>query len=79
LKPKLSGRHCNSGHVKGQRLVLDVDGNLITKLYPKKVCVYLVSQLTIPVALVNARLTEGCEPDDFHAPTLEWNLLAMVK
>ncbi len=59
-------RHCNSGHVKGQKLVLDVDGNLITKLCPKKVCVYLVSQLTIPVALVNERLSEGCEPDGFH-------------
>jgi hypothetical protein len=62
----VKSRHCNSGHVKGQKLVLDVDGNLITKLCPKKICVYLVSQLTIPVALVNERLGEGWEPNDFH-------------
>src|SRR5208337_4780802 len=44
---------CNSGHAVGQKLVLDVDGNFITKLCPKGMCVYLVSQLTIPVALIN--------------------------
>lgn len=59
-------RNCNSGHVKGQKIVMDVDGNLITTLCPKKVCVYLVSQLAIPVALINERLSEGLEPNDFH-------------
>lgn len=58
--------NCNSGHVKGQRFVLDVDGNFITKLCPKRMCVYLVSQLTIPVALINERLSEGLSPNDFH-------------
>ena len=58
--------NCNSGHVEGQKLVLDVDGNFITKLCPKKVCVYLASQLTVPVALINERLSEGLEPNDFH-------------
>ncbi len=62
----VASRHCNSGHVVGQRLVLDVDGNLITQLCPKRVCVYLVSQLTVPVALINERLSEGLEPNDFH-------------
>jgi hypothetical protein len=62
----IQAHNCNSGHREGQKLVLDIDGNLITKLCPKKVCVYLVSQLTIPVALINERLSEGCPPDDFH-------------
>jgi hypothetical protein len=62
----VSSRHCNSGHVTGQRLILDVDGNLIIKLCPKRVCVYLVSQLTVPVALINERLSEGLDPNDFH-------------
>ena len=47
----ISSRHCNSGHGKGQKFVVDVDGNFITKLCPKKMCVYLISQLTVPVAL----------------------------
>jgi uncharacterized repeat protein (TIGR04076 family) len=62
----VEARHCNSGHQKGQKFILDVDGNLIAKLCPKKICVYLVSQLTIPVALINERLSEGLDPNDFH-------------
>ena len=62
----VKARHCNAGHVKGQTFTLDLDGNFITKLCPKKMCVYLVSQLTIPVALINERLSEGHEPNDFH-------------
>ena len=62
----ISARHCNSGHKEGQAFVLDVDGNFITRLCPKRMCVYLISQLSIPVALINERLSEGLEPNDFH-------------
>ncbi len=62
----VEARHCNSGHKTGQKLVLDMDGNFITKLCPSKICVYLASQLTIPVALINERLSERLNPNDFH-------------
>ncbi len=62
----LSAKHCNSGHAVGQTFTLDVDGNFVTKLCPKRMCVYLISQLSIPVALINERLSEGLEPNDFH-------------
>ena len=62
----VEARHCNSGQKIGQKLVLDVDGNFITKLCPSKICVYLASQLTIPVALINERLSERLKPNDFH-------------
>ena len=62
----VKARHCNSGHEKGQKFILDIDGNFITKLCPKRMCVYLTSQLTIPVALINERLSEGHNPNDFH-------------
>lgn len=62
----VKSRHCNSGHVEGQKFILDIDGNFITKYCPNKMCVYLVSQLTVPVALINERLSEGHEPNDFH-------------
>ncbi len=58
--------NCNSGHTEGQKLILDVDGSFITKLCPKRMCVYLISQLTVPVALINERLSEGLSPNDFH-------------
>lgn len=62
----VKSRHCNTGHVVGQKIVLDVDGNFITRRCPKKMCVYLISQLTIPVALINERLGEGLDPNEFH-------------
>lgn len=62
----VQARHCNSGYRVGDRFVLDADGNLITTLSPKKLCVYAVSQLIIPVALINERLSEGLDPNEFH-------------
>ena len=59
-------RHCNSGYREGDTFVLDVDGNFIARLCPKKLCVYLVAQLTVPVALINERLGENLEPGEFH-------------
>jgi uncharacterized repeat protein (TIGR04076 family) len=66
LAEVVTSKHCNSGHEIGQTFTLDVDGNFITKLCPKKMCAYLISQLTIPVTLINERLSEGLEPNDFH-------------
>ncbi len=62
----VGSENCNSRHTIGQRLVLDADGNFISALCPKRVCVYLVSQLNLPVALINERLSEGLDPQDFH-------------
>lgn len=62
----VKARHCNSGYKEGDKFVLDVDGNLIAKLCPKRLCVYLLSQLTVPIALINERLSEDLDPNDFH-------------
>jgi uncharacterized repeat protein (TIGR04076 family) len=62
----IESRHCNSGHKVGEKFVLDVDGNFIAKLCPKKMCVYAVSQLAVPVALINERFSEGLDPNEFH-------------
>jgi len=62
----VKSRNCNSGNVEGQKLIMDVDGNLISKYCPKRMCVYLVSQLTGPIAVINERFSEGLPPHDFH-------------
>jgi hypothetical protein len=61
----VSSRHCNSGYEIGDKFVMDVDGNFISKLCPKRMCVHLISQLVVPVALINERLSEGLEPNGF--------------
>lgn len=62
----IEARHCNSGYQPGDRFTLDVDGNFIAKLCPKRLCVYLASQLALPVALINERLSENLDPNQFH-------------
>jgi hypothetical protein len=64
--------HCNSGHEKGEKFVMDVDGYFITKHCTKKIYVYLVSQLTVPVALINERLSERTKGfEDW--PRISWD------
>lgn len=58
--------NCNSGYRVGDRFILDVAGNFLPELCPKRLCVYLLSQLTVPVALINERLSEGLDPNGFH-------------
>jgi|GEM_PF-258955 hypothetical protein len=62
----VKARHCNSGYRVGDRFILDVDGNFLTKLCPPRLCVYLISQVPLPVALINERLGEGLDPNQFH-------------
>jgi uncharacterized repeat protein (TIGR04076 family) len=62
----VKARHCNSGYKAGDTFILDVDGNFITKFCPAKLCVYAVSPMMVPVALINERLSEGLEPNQFH-------------
>jgi len=62
----VQARHCNSGYSVGDKFILDLDGNFLTKLCPQRLCVYLVSQLMVPVALINERLSEGLDPNLFH-------------
>ena len=62
----VQARNCNSGYQAGDRFILDVDGNFITKFCPSRLCVYAVSQLTVPVALINERLSEDLDPNQFH-------------
>ena len=62
----VKARNCNSGYQQGDKFILDVDGNFITKFCPPRLCVYAMSQLVVPVALINERLSEGLEPNQFH-------------
>ena len=62
----VQSKHCNSGHSVGDKIILDLHGNFISEFCPTRMCVYLISQLTVPVALINERISEDLEPNDFH-------------
>ena len=62
----VQARNCNSGYQVGDKFILDVDGNFLPKFCPPRLCVYAMSQLAVPVALINERLSEGLDPNQFH-------------
>jgi uncharacterized repeat protein (TIGR04076 family) len=62
----VQAKNCNSGYQIGDKFVMDVDGNFITKLCPERLCVYAMAQFVVPVALINERLSEGLDPNSFH-------------
>ena len=62
----VKSEHCNSGHKLGDTIYLDTDGNILGKLCPKRICVFLAGQLMIPVALINERLSSGLDPNRFY-------------
>jgi uncharacterized repeat protein (TIGR04076 family) len=62
----VQAKNCNSGYRIGNKFVLDVDGNFIVKLCPDRLCVYAMAQFVVPVALINERLSEGLDPNQFH-------------
>ncbi len=62
----VQAENCNSGYKIGDSFVLDVDGNFIAKLCPPRLCVYAMAQFVVPVALINERLSEDLDPNQFH-------------
>ena len=62
----VAAKNCNSGYQAGDKFILDVDGNFVTKFCPPRMCVYLMAQMPVPVALINERLSEGLDPNQFH-------------
>ncbi|MFH0823808.1 MAG: hypothetical protein V2B18_13750 [Pseudomonadota bacterium] len=54
---------CFSGHLKGDKFYMDPAGNLITKLCPKKMCIYAVAALKHSVFAVGELLYAGVDPN----------------
>ncbi|MBI5251017.1 MAG: TIGR04076 family protein [Desulfomonile tiedjei] len=55
---------CNSQHKLGDKFYLDGAGNLISKLCPKRMCLYAVSALNPLVFSVNELLYAGKNPNE---------------
>ncbi|BBD08657.1 hypothetical protein [Desulfovibrio ferrophilus] len=62
----LESANCNSGYNVGDQFVLDVAGNFIAKRCPQRMCVYLISQLALPLGLMNERFCAGLDPNGIH-------------
>ena len=57
---------CNSQHKEGDKLYFDGAGNLLTKLCPKRVCIYALSAVHFLVFASNELFYAGIDPNDMR-------------
>jgi uncharacterized repeat protein (TIGR04076 family) len=57
---------CNSQHKVGDKFYFDGAGNLITKLCPKRICVYALSSIAPLVFTANELVYAGADPNDMR-------------
>lgn len=60
----IESKGCHSGHVVGQRLVFDSTGNLLTRESPKKVCAFLMPNLTVLINAFFENFMNGRDPNE---------------
>jgi hypothetical protein len=59
----VSSKGCHSGHRVGQRIVFDSAGNLLTAESPKRVCTFLMPNLTVLINAFFENLMNGRDPN----------------
>ena len=57
---------CNSGHRVGDKFYFDGSGNLITKLCPKKICIYALSSIAGLIFTSNELSYAGIDPNEMR-------------
>ncbi|MDY6837140.1 MAG: hypothetical protein SWH78_04110 [Thermodesulfobacteriota bacterium] len=60
----VESKGCNSGHVKGQKLIFDYAGNLLTREAPTCVCAFLMPHLTVLINAFFENLMNGRDPNE---------------
>ncbi len=57
---------CNSQHKVGDKFYFDGSGNLISKLCPRKMCIYAVQALVPAVFAANELIYAGVDPNEMR-------------
>jgi uncharacterized repeat protein (TIGR04076 family) len=57
---------CNSQHKVGDKFIFDGAGNLITKLCPKRICIYALSSIAPLVFVSNELFYSGVDPNEMR-------------
>jgi len=60
----VESKGCHSGHAVGQRLIFDSAGNLMTRESPKRVCAFLMPNLTVLINAFFENLMNGRDPNE---------------
>ncbi len=57
---------CNSQHRVGDKIYFDGAGNLLTKLCPRKICIYALAPMDKMVFAVNELFYAGVDPNEMR-------------
>jgi len=62
----VESKNCNSQHKVGDRFLFDGAGNLLTKKYPKRICIYALAQLPQLIFAANELVYAGVDPNEMR-------------
>jgi uncharacterized repeat protein (TIGR04076 family) len=57
---------CNTHHKVGDKFYFDGAGNLLTKLCPKRICIYALQSVTMLVFTANELFYAGVDPNEMR-------------
>jgi hypothetical protein len=60
----VESKGCHSGHVVGQKIIFDSAGNLMTRQSPKRICAFLMPNLTVLINAFFENLMNGRDPNE---------------
>ena len=62
----IESHRCNSMHKVGDKFYFDGAGNLLTKLCPKRICVYALAELDKLIFAANELVYAGIDPNELR-------------
>ncbi|MHA2074075.1 MAG: hypothetical protein ACXACU_00315 [Candidatus Hodarchaeales archaeon] len=62
----LEAKGCNSRHEKGDKIYFDGAGNLLTKLCPKKICIFALGQMDKLIYAAQELFYAGTDPNEMR-------------
>ncbi|MCP4579197.1 MAG: TIGR04076 family protein [Deltaproteobacteria bacterium] len=62
----VESKGCNSQHKVGDKFYFDGAGNLITKMNPKRICVYALGSMAPPIFVANELFYAGVDPNEMR-------------
>ena len=62
----IESKGCNSQHKVGDKFYFDGAGNLLTKLCPKKICLYALARVEALVFAANELMYAGIDPNEIR-------------
>ncbi|MFC1884901.1 hypothetical protein ACFL2O_09025 [Thermodesulfobacteriota bacterium] len=60
----VESKGCHSGHEAGQKIIFDSAGNLMTQQSPKRICAFLLPNLTVLINAFFENLMNGRDPNE---------------